>query len=821
MRLKTDICKRTSVSNTSNVDFRLRNSATQRITSGQKEKENNEKANIIPLSSVDWSSNEEIYFVSDDHQIYKWSAVTRDSVEVAKLPDDFIPTDLHWLLLGGRNSGGGKGSDTLLICSNDGRFIILNKSARVERNISAHSAAISTGRWSPDGAGLLTAGEDGVIKIWSRSGMLRSTVIQSDEAISCARWAPNSTSIVFSQGCYMSIKPLAANSKLTRWRSHDGLVLSLSWSTHSNIIASGGEDFRFKIWDAQGANLFTSSTEEYAITSVCFNSEKDVLLVGSFNMLKLCSSAGWSYSSSRFSEPAVGSFYAMAWSSDGTQVACGTSTGNLVVGYIVERQLISRNLKATTTGRKTIVLQDISNSSNDVLDFPERVINFGLGYGHLIVATSNQLHIYNEKYINTPIIIDGRTDVRVIEVGKKFFMVLDAISIWVYTYTGRLHLNPRYPGLQAQVPLLTWRAISLGLDVLAIRDNSDNTVIHIFDLVPGASRQYEPHSIRAKTQISEISACRAGTLDDQYVVLIDNNRELYITETRNLNSSVGAGGGAVGGGNGLSAVAGVNGNSERGISGRTNNSGEIYKIGTQVTTVMWGSETNILVGVHDTCYSIWYCPGEGAADPTLIALTTVTIDATEFGKNITLESFEDAIVTFRCAGALLPINVNIYCEILHRTLMEGQWQQALKICRLVQNGNLWATLAAVATRKNQLQISEEAYSAALQIDKVSYLQYIKELPSASPEQMAENSLMLGRLIEAETILLHNKKFSEAVALCLRMHNWHRALEVAQKHEPVLLDKVLEQRRRYLKALQRDEWDAVFLPFQLKENDASE
>lgn len=46
-------------------------------------------------------------------------------------------------------------------------------------------------------------------------------------------------------------------------------------------------------------------------------------------------------------------------------------------------------------------------------------INFALGYGHWIVATSNQIHIYNEKYINTPIIIDGRTDVRVIQVGKK------------------------------------------------------------------------------------------------------------------------------------------------------------------------------------------------------------------------------------------------------------------------------------------------------------------------------------------------------------------------------------------------------------------
>lgn len=132
-------------------------------------------------------------------------------------------------------------------------------------------------------------------------------------------------------------------------------------------------------------------------------------------------------------------------------------------------------------------------------------------------------------------------------------------------------------------------------------------VLHIFDLIPGATRQYEPYMLKAKTQIAEISACRSGTVDDQFVVMIDANRELYITETRNLN-----------------------GNSERssiaGVSGTT--SGEIYKIGTQVTAVMWASESNILVGVHDTCYSIWYCPGEGAPDPTIIALTTVTIDAT-------------------------------------------------------------------------------------------------------------------------------------------------------------------------------------------------
>lgn len=54
-------------------------------------------------------------------------------------------------------------------------------------------------------------------------------------------------------------------------------------------------------------------------------------------------------------------------------------------------------------------------------------------------------------------------------------MVLDSISIWIYTYTGRLHLNPRYPGSQTQIHLLNHRSISLGLDTLAIKDYSDSS----------------------------------------------------------------------------------------------------------------------------------------------------------------------------------------------------------------------------------------------------------------------------------------------------------------------------------------------------------
>lgn len=140
---------------------------------------------------------------------------------MAKLPDDFFATDLHWLV--GRQSGnvsksgGAAVADSLLITSTDGRYIILNKNVRVERNVLAHSdRTITSGRWSPDGAGIMTAAEDGTIKVWSRSGMLRSTVVQNEGLIRCAQWSPKSDAIAYCQGPFIAIKPLAANSKLRK-----------------------------------------------------------------------------------------------------------------------------------------------------------------------------------------------------------------------------------------------------------------------------------------------------------------------------------------------------------------------------------------------------------------------------------------------------------------------------------------------------------------------------------------------------------------------------------------------------------------------------
>lgn len=75
--------------------------------------------------------------------------------------------------------------------------------------------------------------------------------------------------------------------------------------------------------------------------------------------------------------------------------------------------------------------------------------------------------------------------------------------------------------------------------------------------------------------------------------------------------------------------------------------------------------------------------------------------------------------------------------------------------------------------------------------------------------MAENSIMMGRITEAETILLHNKNIPEAVELLIRLHQWERALAIAESH-PIQLERIYTERRQYLKALGKEEYSEKFL-----------
>lgn len=48
------------------------------------------------VSCVGWTSADELYSCSDDHQILRWNLLTNDTGVLVKLQDEIYPIDLHW-----------------------------------------------------------------------------------------------------------------------------------------------------------------------------------------------------------------------------------------------------------------------------------------------------------------------------------------------------------------------------------------------------------------------------------------------------------------------------------------------------------------------------------------------------------------------------------------------------------------------------------------------------------------------------------------------------------------------------------------------------
>ena len=61
---------------------------------------------------------------------------------------------------------------------------------------------------------------------------------------------------------------------------------------HDLSHCAGGEDCRFKVWDAHGRLLHCSQPLEHPVTAIAWSSSGDVFAVGSFNCLLLVEASG-------------------------------------------------------------------------------------------------------------------------------------------------------------------------------------------------------------------------------------------------------------------------------------------------------------------------------------------------------------------------------------------------------------------------------------------------------------------------------------------------------------------------------------------------
>ncbi|XP_063194908.1 intraflagellar transport protein 80 homolog isoform X4 [Chroicocephalus ridibundus] len=668
------------------------------------------------VSCVGWTTADELYSCSDDHQIMKWNLLTSETTRVVKLPDDIYPIDLHWFP---RSIGGKKQShaESFVLTSSDGKFHLISKLGRVEKSVEAHCGAVLAGRWNYEGTALVTVGEDGQVKIWSKSGMLRSTLAQQGTPVYSVAWGPDSEKVLYTSGKQLIIKPLQPNAKVLQWKAHDGLILKTDWNSVNDLILSAGEDCKYKVWDSYGRVLYSSQPHEYPITSVAWAGDGELFAVGSFHTLRLCDKTG---------------------------------------------------------------VHNVINDAVDLLEFRDRVIKASLNYGHLVVSTSLQCYVFSTKNWNTPLIFDLKEGtVSLILQAERHFLLVDGGGLYLYSYEGRLISSPKFPGMRTDI--LNAQTVSLSNDTLAVKDEADEKVIYIFEALSGKPLG-DGKPLTHKTEIVEIALDQKGLTSERKIAFIDKNRDLYITSVKRFGKEQ-----------------------------------KIVKIGTMVQTLAWNDTSNILCGIQDTRFTVWYYPNTVYVDKDLLPKTLYERDASEFSKNPQIVHFVGNQITIRRAdGSLIHLNISPYPAILHEYVSSSKWEDAVRLCRFVkatatdEDQTIWACLAAMAVANKDMATAEIAYASIGEIDKVQYINSIKDLPSKE-SRMAHILLFSGNTQEAETLLLQAGLIYQAIQVNINLYNWDRALELAVKHK-THVDTVLAYRQKFLEDFGKKETNKRFLQY---------
>ncbi|XP_066476290.1 intraflagellar transport protein 80 homolog isoform X3 [Tiliqua scincoides] len=700
----------------------------------------------------------------------KWNLLSGETTQVVKLPDDIYPIDLHWFP---KNVGGKRQTqaESFVLTSSDGKFHLISKTGRVEKSVEAHCGAVLAGRWNYEGTALVTVGEDGQIKIWSKSGMLRSTLVQQGTPIYSVAWGPDSEKILYASGKQLLIKALQPNVKVLQWKAHDGIILKVDWNSVNDLILSAGEDCKYKVWDSYGRLLYSSQSHEYPITSVAWAVDGELFAVGSFHTLRLCDKTGWSYA---LEKPNTGSIFNIAWSIDGTQIAGACGNGHVIFAHVVEQHWVWKNFGITLTKRRTMEVRNVLNDAVDLLEFRDRVIKASLNYGHLVVSTSLQCYIFSIKNWNTPLIFDLKEGtVSLILQAERHFLLVDGGRIYIYSYEGRLISCPKFVGMNADV--LNAQTVSLSNDTLAVRDKFDEKVIYLFEPLSGKPLG-DGKPLSHKTEILEIALDQKGLANERKIAFVDKNRDLHITAVKRFGKEQ-----------------------------------KVFKIGTMVHTLAWNDTCNILCGLQDTRFTVWYYPNAVYVDKDLLPKTLYEKDASEFSKNPQVLSFVGCQVTIRRAdGSLIHISVSPYPAILHEYVSNSKWEDAIRLCRFVKDQTLWACLAAMAVANKEMKTAEIAYASIGEIDKVQYISSIKDLPSKE-SSLAHILLFSGNVQEAETLLLQAGLIYQAIQVNINLYNWERALELAVKHK-THVDTVLAYRQKFLDDFGRKETNQRFLQY---------
>ena len=574
--------------------------------------------------------------------------------------------------------------------------------------------------------------------------------MQVAKPIYCVVWSPDNNNILYASDKTLTIVPTQPGKKSSSWKAHDGVVLQCDWSLTTNLIVSGGEDCKYRVWDSYGRQLYTSAAYDYVITSVKWAPNGECFAVGSFEMIRLCDKSGWSYS---FVKHEGGSLMKLSWDYDGNVVSGAGGNGYVLFGYIVDRHLSWGNVEVDLDENNKITVNDYVNEVSEELDFSERVINMSLRHHHLIVCTTHQVYIYNVANLSSPFVIDVKEPINSVVQGAKFLVLNDVVqNIHVYDYEGKHISSPKFQGMKVE---------SISSDVIALLDKANPKLIRLYDIISGKALN---SNIENSNEIISLQLNQTEMVNERKLCFIDSNRDMFLTMVHKP---------------------------------------DVIKIATMVDSFQWNDNNDMLACLADGRLITWYYPNAIYVDKDLMDKARSIKDATDVGKLPQIIHFTGSMVSIRqLDGALASLSVPPYAKIMYEHIDNADFDRSIKLCRFVNDKPLWACLAAISIYCRELDTAEIALASIDEVDKVQFINYIKELPSEAARNSAL-ALYCKKINEAELILLQAKLYYRAIKMNIKLYRWDRALDLAIKHK-THVDTVLAFRQRYLEDCKKEE-----------------
>ncbi|VDK37428.1 unnamed protein product [Taenia asiatica] len=690
------------------------------------------------VTCVAWISNDELISAGDDHNIKLWRPSKNRFSSSLTLSEGLFPL-------------------AIAACPPKLAAVGLNKNAAIT------TFAVS----STDG------GEDGQVKIWSRSGMLRLTLVQKNHSVYALAWGPKSEQIVHTSGKQLTIRTIRSNAASLTWMAHDGLILKVDWNPINDLLISGGEDCKYKVWDSFGHPLFSSQMHKYPICSLAWKPTGDQFVVGSYDFLQLCDRLGWSQNVQKLK---TGSIIDLAWSPNGANIAAAGTNGRVIFAHPVDRRLEWAGFEVVLTSTSSVAVTKVCDDSVENLQLCQPILFFSLAYEHLIALTLNQCYIYSVKNFNTPVILDLKDAVISLMVqSQDVFMLVDWGTLLIYNYSGRLISSVKNGFVRTD--LVYPGCLVISSDTIATKDSDDEKAIHLFEVNSGKPVGDGKPIIHA-TDVMALGLNQKESVAERRLAVLDRNKDLFIYQVRVYGCSR-----------------------------------PMIKLGSMVATFMWSETQNFLAAIKHEKLAIWYYPAVSFIDKELLNLTVEEKNVVEGGgKYCTLNGFNENHVTIRRPeGTVVSSYISPYPALIYALASKNKWTQGTQLCRNAKDPLLWACLAGLAMATRRLDLAEDAYAALNKPDKVEHIRSIREMASKEA-QNAQTLLLAGQPKEAERTLLQADLQFSAMMISLAQFKWERALELASKNE-LSIAIVLSARHHYLSKIGRPENIQLFLASQ--------